>query len=70
MSPFSVPDVLALDLLPAHALDSGPRPEESDDQFSDRLDTELMTRFRDSGRREDFDALYEHAQGRVLIWLR
>ncbi|MCC7012287.1 MAG: sigma-70 family RNA polymerase sigma factor [Planctomycetes bacterium] len=46
------------------------RPDETEDQAEDRIDTELMALFRDTGRRDVFDALYEHAQARVLSWLR
>lgn len=45
-------------------------PESNGDAGSDRLDTALMTLFRDTGRREVFDALYESSRTSVYEWLR
>ena len=44
--------------------------ETTGDAGSDRLDTALMTLFRDTGRREVFDALYGSARASVYEWLR
>lgn len=46
------------------------QPGESEEHRSDRVDTELMTRFRDSGDANAFDALYRHSRARVFAWLR
>ena len=45
-------------------------PDESDDHRDDRIDTELMSLFRDTAQREAFDALYQHSRGRLFAWLR
>lgn len=44
--------------------------DESRDEREDRLDTELMARFRDTGAREVFEDLYARSRERVLAWLR
>lgn len=36
----------------------------------DRVDTELMTLFRDTGRSDVFEVLYTHARGRLIQWIR
>lgn len=45
-------------------------PGETDAQRDDRIDTALMSAFRDAGRRDAFEALYEHSRARVFEWLR
>lgn len=45
-------------------------PGETSDQRADRIDTALMSLFRDSGRRDAFESLYEHSRARVFEWLR
>jgi RNA polymerase sigma factor (sigma-70 family) len=45
-------------------------PGETPRSHQDRLDTELMALFRDTHAEEAFDALYEHARGRVFQWVR
>ena len=44
--------------------------DETTEQHSERLDTALMALFRDTGRRDAFDVLYEHSRERVVAWLR
>src|SRR5688572_23628106 len=45
-------------------------PEESREACDDRLDTELMALFRDTGAREVFEELYARSRDRVFTWLR
>jgi RNA polymerase sigma factor (sigma-70 family) len=59
-----------LDQLCARGCDPERRPGETADGHLDRIDTALMAWFRDSGRREAFDALYRHSHARVWTWLR
>jgi len=41
---------------------------ESPEDHAARLETELMLAFRESGTSEDFQALYDHARGPLLLW--
>jgi len=59
-----------LDLLGARGVSLEPLPGERGTTHRDRLDTELMALFRDTGSDEVFDALYRHARGRVFQWVR
>jgi len=43
---------------------------ESPEEHCDRIDTELMTLWRDERDQQVFDDLYRHSRGRVLAWLR
>lgn len=54
----------------ALGVDPSPRPGESMAARLDRVDTELMVAFRDSGSPEVFEELHRHARARVLQWLR
>jgi len=56
--------------LVALGLDPRARPGETARARDDRLDTELMALFRDSGRSDVFEALHRHARGRLLQWIR
>jgi len=59
-----------LDQLRVHGFEVERGADESADSYLDRVDTALMSWFRDSGCREAFDALYRHSQVRVWSWLR
>ena len=59
-----------VDLLGARGVSLGALPGEKSASHRDRLDTELMALFRDTGSDEAFEALYRHARGRVAQWLR
>jgi len=48
---------------------AAPLPEESAEAFENRLATEIMALFRDTGRREVFDALYGLTRDGVLRWV-
>lgn len=50
-------------------IDIQPEPGETPDATASRLETQLMLAFRESGTSEDFEALYEHARGPLLIWI-
>jgi RNA polymerase sigma factor (sigma-70 family) len=71
-STFPVPLVSARihDLLGNRGVTLSPLPGERAAAHRDRLDTELMALFRDTGSDEVFDALYRHARGRVFQWVR
>jgi RNA polymerase sigma factor (sigma-70 family) len=58
------------ELLAERGFRSDRRQGEADAAFRDRLDTGLMALFRDTRDPEVFDSLYEHARGRVVLWLR
>jgi RNA polymerase sigma factor (sigma-70 family) len=45
-------------------------PEESADEFENRIGTSLMTLWRDDRRSECFEALYEFSRSSVLQWIR
>jgi RNA polymerase sigma factor (sigma-70 family) len=62
---------LGLDeLLAEFGVDTSPGPGETARSHSDRVDTQLMALFRDTGRRDVFDLLYRHARGRLIQWIR
>lgn len=42
---------------------------ESPDENAARIETELMLAFQSSGTGDDFEALYEHARGPLLVWI-
>ena len=69
---FPLPLVSArmLDLMGVRGISLRPLPGEKTSSHRDRLDTELMALFRDTGSDEVFDVLYRHARGRVFQWLR
>jgi RNA polymerase sigma-70 factor (ECF subfamily) len=46
-----------------------PLSEESPEDCEARLETALMAAFRDSGRQDGFEALYEYARGPLLAWI-
>ncbi|MCY2959614.1 MAG: sigma-70 family RNA polymerase sigma factor [Planctomycetota bacterium] len=46
-----------------------PRSGESSDEHAARLETELMLAFRETGASDDFEALYDHARGPLLLWI-
>jgi len=69
-SPAFLLSARVLDLLGARGISLEPLPDERAPSHRDRLDTELMALFRDTGSDEVFDLLYRHARGRVFQWVR
>ncbi|MBL8860248.1 MAG: RNA polymerase sigma factor [Planctomycetes bacterium] len=45
------------------------RSGEDTDRFDARIETALMALFRDEGDDGAFQALYDHARGRLLVWI-
>lgn len=43
--------------------------DEDPDRFDARMETELMALFRDESDEAAFQALYDHAKGRLLVWI-
>jgi len=66
----SVFSTRVLGLLSERGVPAGRLPGEAPGNQGDRLDTELMALFRDTRSEEAFDALYQHARGRVFQWVR
>ena len=58
------------DLLADLGIDMRTGPGETLRSRDDRVDTELMTVFRDTGRSDVFEVLYTHARGRLIQWIR
>ncbi len=50
-------------------VDIQPEPGETLDATASRLETQLMLAFQESGTSADFEALYAHARGPLLIWI-
>jgi DNA-directed RNA polymerase specialized sigma24 family protein len=77
MHPRSAPPVVAR--LPLHAtvvrrlrerqVPLQPGSDEDAEIFESRIETELMTLFRDEGDDAAFQALYDYTRGRLLIWI-
>lgn len=59
----------ARECLIQRGVDIQPEPGESPDATASRLETQLMLAFQESGTSDDFEALYEHARGPLLIWI-
>ena len=57
-------------LLAELGIDVTAGPGETGRSRDDRIDTQLMALFRDTGRRDVFDVLYRHARGRLIQWIR
>ncbi len=59
----------ALACLRARGIGIDPEEGESLDACASRLETQLMLAFQESGTSDDFEALYEHARGPLLVWI-
>lgn len=46
-----------------------PQAGESSEEHAARIETELMLSFQASGSSDDFEALYDHARGPLLLWI-
>jgi RNA polymerase sigma factor (sigma-70 family) len=57
-------------LLAARGISLARLPGESFGDHGDRIDTELMALYRDTGQDDAFEALYRHAGVRLFPWLR